>query len=45
VTPPWNAKAAKKLLSFFASFALAKPKLAGSPSSEGWASAFDRDVF
>jgi hypothetical protein len=31
------------VLCFFASFALVKPKLAESPSSEGWASAFNRD--
>jgi len=31
----------REILSFFASFALAKPKLAESPSSEGWASAFN----
>jgi hypothetical protein len=34
----------KEILSYSASFALAKPKLAESPSSEGWTSAFDREV-
>jgi hypothetical protein len=34
----------KEILSYFASLALAKPKLEESPSSEGWTSAFARDV-
>ena len=33
-----------EMLPFFASFALAGPKLAGGFSSEGRASAFNRDI-
>ncbi|PYR21947.1 MAG: hypothetical protein DMF98_21245 [Acidobacteria bacterium] len=41
---PGKREGRKEILSYFASVALAKPKLEESPSSEGWTSAFDRVV-